>query len=278
MEDLFAQFLKEKRYLSNLSEGTLHYYREVYEFFKVAGFDGTKSSLTAAVIKMRERGTSVGAINTYIRGINVFLGWLSREHGHPNLSLKKLRVEQRIFKSLTDEQLRAIISYKPKTFCEKRIHALCLVLIDTGMRVNEGLTLQRGKIDFDNLLMSIRGKGNKDRIVPFSYEVRKVLFKYVHSHRHELVFCTQRGTKIPYSNALRNFYAMERALGIKTDGAFHSLRRTFATNYIRQGGNPLVLQRLLGHSTLTQTAAYVKLVTDDLQGEQHRTSILNRLR
>jgi hypothetical protein len=118
MENLFAQFLKEKRYLSNLSEGTLHYYREVYEFFKAAGFDGSKGSLQAAVIKMRERGTSVGAINTYIRGVNVFLRWLSTEHGHPNLSLKKLRVEQRIFKSLTDEQLRAIISYKPKTFCQ----------------------------------------------------------------------------------------------------------------------------------------------------------------
>jgi hypothetical protein len=68
MENLFEQFIKEKRYLSNLSEGTLHYYREVYEFFKAAGFDGTKGSLQAAVIKMRERGTSVGAINTYIRG------------------------------------------------------------------------------------------------------------------------------------------------------------------------------------------------------------------
>jgi integrase/recombinase XerD len=278
MEDLFTQFIKEKRYLSNLSEGTLHYYREVYEFFKAAGFDGTKGSLQAAVIKMRERGTSVGAINTYIRGVNVFLRWLSTEHGHPNLSLKKLRVEQRIFKSLTDTELRSIISYKPKTFCQKRIHALCLLLIDTGIRVNEGLTLERSKIDFDNLLMSIRGKGNKDRIVPFSYEVRKVLFKYTHSHRHELVFCTQHGTKILYANALRNFYAMEKSLGIKTDGAFHSLRRTFATNFIRQGGNPLVLQRLLGHSTLTMTSQYVKLVTEDLSGEQHRTSLLNRLK
>jgi integrase/recombinase XerD len=278
MEELFAQFINEKKFLSNLSQGTLHYYREVYEFFKVEGFDGSKQSLQAAVIRMRERGTSTGAVNTYIRGMNVFLNWLEKEHSYPHLSLKKLRTEQRIFKSLTDPELRAIISYKPKTFCKRRVHALSLLLLDTGMRVNEGLTLEKSKVDFDNLLMSIRGKGNKDRIVPFSYEVRKVLFKYSHSHKHELVFCTGHGTKILYANALRNFYDMEKDLGIKTDGAFHSLRRTFATNFIRQGGNPLVLQRLLGHSTLTQTSQYVKLVTDDLQGEQHRTSLLNRLR
>jgi integrase/recombinase XerD len=278
MEHLFEQFIKERKFLRNLSEGTLAYYREVYEFFKAVGFDGSKQSLQSAVIRMRERGTSTGAVNTYIRGLNVFLNWLHKEHDYPNLSLEKLRVEQRIFRSLSDTELRAIISYKPQKFTQKRVHQLCLLLIDTGMRVNEGLILERSKIDFDNLLMTIRGKGNKDRIVPFSYESRKGLFKYLSTHKNEIVFSTLRGSKVNYHNVLRDFYELEKNVGIKTDGAFHSLRRTFATNYIRQGGNPLVLQRLLGHSTLTQTAIYVRLVTDDLSGEQHRTSLLNRLR
>src|SRR4051812_39114322 len=120
MDELFELFIKERRYLHNLAEGTLHYYHEVYQFFRDVGFDGSKESLVSAVIKFRERGTSTGAINTYIRGLNVFLKWLSKEHGHPDLSLKKLKVEQRIFRSLTDEQLRAIISYKPKSVSQKR--------------------------------------------------------------------------------------------------------------------------------------------------------------
>jgi integrase/recombinase XerD len=278
MDELFLQFLKEKRYLSNLAEGTLNYYREVYQFFKAVGFDGSKESLLNAVIAFRERGTSTGAINTYIRGINVFLNWLHKEHGHPDLALKRLKVEQRIFRSLTDEQLRAVISYKPKSVSQKRVHNLSLLLIDTGLRVSEALGLERNHINFDDLLLTVRGKGNKYRMVPFSYEVRKVLYKFLKTHKFELVFSTGQGSKVNYDNVLRDFYVMERKLGIKTDGAFHSLRRTFATNYIRQGGNPLVLQRLLGHSTLTMTAQYVKLVTDDLQVEQHRTSLLNRLK
>ena|ERR1044072_4105745 len=58
MDELFLQFLKEKRYVANLAEGTLNYYREVYNFFKAAGFDGSKESVQNAVIAFRERGTS----------------------------------------------------------------------------------------------------------------------------------------------------------------------------------------------------------------------------
>ena len=278
MDTLFEQFIRERTYLRNLSAGTLHYYREVYQFFKDVGFDGTKQSLLDAVVAFKERGTSTGAINTYIRGLNVFLKWLSVEHGYPNLSLPKLRGEQRIFRSLSDAELRLIISFKPKTRSMKRVHQLALLAIDTGIRVNEGITLERSKVDFDNLLISVKGKGNKHRIVPFSFELRKSLFKYVNSHSHNLVFCTSDGRLLNYDNILRDFYLMESKIGIKTDGAFHALRRTYSTQFIRQGGNPLMLMRLLGHSTLTMTAQYVKLVTEDLQAEQHRTSILNRLR
>jgi integrase/recombinase XerD len=278
LNDLFEQFIRERKYLHNLTEGTLAHYREVYRFFTDVGFDGSKKSLQESIIKFRERGTSVGAINTYARGLNVFLKWLHKEHGWDDLSLQKLRVEKRIFRSLTDEQLKTIISYKPKSFSQLRVWTLTMVALDTGARVNELLTLERKKVDFDNLLITVIGKGNKERMIPFSYELRKVFWKFMRSHSFELVFGTRQGALANYDNLLRDFYVMERKLGIKTDGAFHSLRRTFATNYIRHGGNPLVLQRLLGHSTLTQTSAYVKLVTDDLQVEQHRTSLLNRLR
>jgi site-specific recombinase XerD len=115
-------------------------------------------------------------------------------------------------------------------------------------------------------------------MVPFSYELRKVLFKYSASHSFRLMFCTKSGNKVSYDNILRDFYLLIKKLKIKPDGAFHSFRRTFATNYVRNGGNPIVLQRLLGHTTLQQTNVYIKLVTEDLQIEQHRTSLLNRLR
>ena len=151
-------------------------------------------------------------------------------------------------------------------------------MIDTGIRINEAINIEKSKIDFENLLLSVIGKGNKERIVPFSYELRKVLFKYAATQQFELLFCTKNGCKVTYDNILRDFYILVKKLGIEPDGAFHAFRRTFATNYVRNGGNPLVLQRMLGHTTLQQTNVYIKLVSEDLQKEQHRTSLLNRLR
>lgn len=280
LDSLFEQFINERRYLRNLAETTLDGYREQFEVFKKLGAfeDLSKDSLQKAVMALRERGTSIGAINTYLRGVNCFLNWLHSEHNFEKLSLKPLKGSKRIFRSLSDDELKAIVRYKPRCYSEKRLHVQLLLLIDTGLRVNESITLEKSKIDFENLLLSVKGKGNKERIVPFSYELRKVLFKYVNAHPFELLFSTKDGRKISYDNVLRDFYILIQKLGIKPDGAFHSFRRTYATNYVRNGGNPLVLQRLLGHTTLQQTNVYVKLVSDDLQKEQHRTSLLNRLR
>lgn len=280
MDNLFEQFINERRYLRNLAETTLSGYREQFGVFKSLGAfeDLSKTSLQKAVLALRERGTSIGAINAYLRGVNCFLNWLHSEHNFEKLSLKLLKGNKRVFRSLSDEDLRTIVRYKPTCYTEKRLHLQLLLLIDTGLRINESINLERNKIDFDNLLLSVIGKGNKERIVPFSYELRKVLFKYCKSHPFELLFSTKDGRKISYDNVLRDFYSLIRKLGIKPDGAFHAFRRTFATNYVRNGGNPLVLQRLLGHTTLQQTNVYVKLVTDDLQKEQHRTSLLNRIR
>jgi hypothetical protein len=78
METLFEEFIRERKYFRNLAETTLYFYQETFKQFKMLGaFENlSKESLQEAIIKFRERGTSIGAINTYIRGINVFLNWL----------------------------------------------------------------------------------------------------------------------------------------------------------------------------------------------------------
>lgn len=280
MDNLFEEFINERKYFRNLSERTLRFYKETYHYFnQVGAFENlSKQSLQKAIVIFRERGATVGGINAYIRGVNTFLKWLSEEHGYENLSLKKLKGNHRILRSLTDAELKAIVRYKPKTLSEKRLHVVLLLMIDTGLRINEALTLERHKIDFENLLLAIIGKGDKERIVPFSYELRKILFKYAATHKFDLLFSTSNGCKVVYRNIHRDFNRLAKKLNIETDGAFHGFRRTFATNYIRNGGNALVLQRLLGHTSLQQTTSYVRLVTEDLQKEQHRTSLLNRLR
>jgi len=57
-------------------------------------------------------------------------------------------------------------------------YALACTLTDTGVRIDEALGLRRGDVDFDNLLLKVRGKGRKERLVPFSFELRRLLFRW----------------------------------------------------------------------------------------------------
>lgn len=282
MKELIEQFVKHKRYLVGVSENTIYFYSVCFKAWSDIFGDTLpdRSNVNEWVIRLRERGTSANGCDAYIRGFNSFLSWLHSEgHIEETIRIKKPKLEKRVMKTFSDKELQAVISYKPKDKYELRTHTLMLVAMDTGARINELLTLERSKVDLDNCLITVLGKGNKERIIPFSIECRKVLFKFLKTHTHSLVFCTRYGGKLLYDNARKDFNHLLSNAGVsKCDGSWHALRRYFATNYIRSNGNPFKLQRMMGHSTLKQTQEYVKLATEDLQEEQQRTSILSRLR
>ena len=92
------------------------------------------------------------------------------------------------------------------------------------------------------------------------------------------MFSTTRGAALGQRNLLRDFKDVRRTLhidGVRT--SFHTLRHTFAVNYLRAGGNVFYLQRILGHSTLEMTNRYVRsLGISDLQAVHDRLSLLTR--
>src|SRR5215216_7434682 len=90
-----------------------------------------------------------------------------------------------------------------------------MTLIDTGVRIDEALNLQRPEIDFDNLLIEVKGKGQKSRLVPFSNELRKVLWKWMKKHDHKYVFPVRDGGRMRYRNFLRDLKDLCIQLGIE---------------------------------------------------------------
>ena len=285
MEREFELFLREKKFVGNLSQHTIDFY--TYSFRTLDRYsdirevsDLSKVALTELVSKMREGGLSSPCTDARIRGINPFLTWLF-ENGYTgeHLKIKRVKFQKRVMKTFTDSQIKAILSHKPKTHYERRLQTLLMLLMDTGIRINEALTLKRSNVDFDNLLISVVGKGDKERMVPFSFELRKALFAFLRLHDFELVFSNRYGNRLTYNNVRREFSSLIQRLGIEGfDGSFHAFRRCFARNFVRNGGNLFYLQKLLGHTTLKMSREYVELETEDLQKEQHRTSLLNRLR
>jgi integrase/recombinase XerD len=288
MDDLFELFLKEKRYLANVTEKTLLFYKSSYSTLK-RSLEGeiSKQSLNQVVIKLRQSGIKTTSINCYARGINSFLSWLY-ENGYlkEKLRIKALPEEKKNKSIYTEVELKALLSWKPSNETEQRLYALLLTLIDTGVRINEALTLTKSKVDFDNLLITVYGKGSKERTIPISPELRKVLYKWCKKHSFELVFCNRDGNKLSANNLRRDMKILFKRLGISTDGSFHKFRHTFGYNFARtvakitgDARNGIFhLQKQLGHSCLQTTRIYVDIQPEDLKELHLQTSILSRLK
>jgi integrase/recombinase XerD len=269
----FSQFTRERQYLSNVSPATLDWYKHSFKW--LPSESPSQDDLKDAVMRMREKGLKATGCNSAIRAINAYLKWSGS-----TLKIPALKEPQLILPTFTVTQISQLVKWKPKNFYQRRLHLLVLVLLDTGCRITEALTLCVREIDFDNLLVTLDGKGRKQRVVPFSFELRKALFRYCREYNRTpdaLLFANRSETKLGRRNVLRDVKLLCKRLGFDPPGrTLHAFRHTFAINYIRRGGSVFHLQKVLGHSSLEMTRRYANLVTADLQAVHERISLLSR--
>jgi integrase/recombinase XerD len=163
--DLFERFVKEKKYLLNVTPKTEKWYRSSWIAFTRSV--GTPENLDRFVlndfvIKLKESGITATSINAYICGINTFLSWLWENNLiSERLKIKYLREEKKVLQTFSDAHIRTLINWKPKDWHDWRMHALICVVIDTGARIDEILSLTRKQVNLDQLLMTVKGKGQK---------------------------------------------------------------------------------------------------------------------
>jgi len=224
---------------------------------------------------MREQGLKATGCNSAIRAINAYLKWSGSA-----LKIPQLKEPQLILPTFTTAQVSRLIVWKPRGFHQRRLQMVVLILLDTGCRISEALALRVRDVDLDNLLMTLDGKGRKQRVVPFSFEQRRVLFRYItdFSRKPDLLLVASRnGTQLSRRNVLRRVKELCKRLGFDPPArTLHAFRHTFAVNYLRKGGSVFHLQKVLGHSTLEMTRRYANLMTEDLQAVHERVSLLAR--
>jgi integrase/recombinase XerD len=133
----------------------------------------------------------------------------------------------------------------------------------------------------ENLLVTLDGKGRKQRIVPFSFVLRKALYRFMSDFNRKLdslLFATRDETPVRRMTTLRGVKILCGQLGFQAPArTLHAFRHTFAVNYLRRGGSVFHLQKVLGHSSLEMTRRYANLVTADLQAVHERVSLLSPL-
>jgi integrase/recombinase XerD len=262
----FEQFIKERRYLQNVSERTVQWYRESLKWLRIE--EPSADDLNDFVFRMREKGLKPSSCNNRIRAVNAYLKWSGS-----SLKIHRLKEPERVLPTFSQSDISRLLTWKPKTDCERRLRVLLLLLADTGVRISEALSLHWQDVDWDSTLLLIHGKGGKERRIPFSFELRKHLWRF--QHENHFVFCTRNGGRLGRRDVLRDTKRVCEKLGMKVpERTMHAFRHSFALHYLRRGGSVFHLQKALGHSSLEMTRRYANLMTEDLQKVHQQVSLL----
>ena len=162
---------------------------------------------------------------------------------------------------------------------ELRDKALLELLYGTGARVSEILALQVDDVRADNGdILRLRGKGNKERIVPLGGHARAAIDAYLVRARTVLsrgkthkLFLNTRGGALSRQSAWGVIKTAAERAGITANISPHTLRHSYATHLLEGGADIRSVQELLGHSSVTTTQIYTHVTVDALR-EVWRTS------
>jgi len=131
---------------------------------------------------MREKGLKATGCNSAIRAINTYLHWAnagsevkcSPACKHPKIA--QLKEPQLVLPTFTEQQIRLLVAWKPEGKFQQRLHLLIMFLLDTGCRITEALTLHVADIDFENLLVTLDGRGASSELSPSVLSCEKRCF------------------------------------------------------------------------------------------------------
>lgn len=200
---------------------------------------------------------------------------------NPFLLTESPRVGEHFPSVLYEEDTKALLAANAKRDDKLMIRdqAILHLLLASGLRASETVALTLQDIDFKNRIMRIRGKGNKERLVPFSEGARSDLQTYINELRPQLlaedkfgrptgvVFLNANGRPLTTRGLEYILKSVENKIGAYYDLHPHLLRHSFATDLLSKGADLRVIQELLGHESIATTQIYTHVSPTILKSE-----------
>lgn len=218
-----------------------------------------------------QRRTQKAASATVARNlvaIRMFLRFLQSEgkiEENPASDLDSPKLWRRLPEQLNAVDVKKLLQAPdPKTPQGIRDRALLETLYATGARISELLGLRLEAMNLELGFLRLRGKGDKERLVPLGKKAQEAMRHYLETVRPELsakrqsdlVFLSKNGRALDRINAFLHIQKYARLAGIRRRVSPHSLRHSFATHLLEGGADLRAVQELLGHASISSTQIY----------------------
>ena len=226
-------------------------------------------------------GLSPVSINRKISSIKTFYRFLMRTKEisvNPAEALELLKTRRKLPMVLSIDEVSAIVdSADEKTPLGLRDRVCLELLYASGLRISELLNMKLSDLKMAESLLSIIGKGNKQRLVPFGNKAKRAIDEYLNLGRPSILktkssplfILNARGGKLSrmgFSKILRKYRIKA---GIAKRVTPHTFRHSFATHLLEGGADLRVVQELLGHADISTTQIYTQIDREYLK-EVHR--------
>ena len=295
IEDAFTNWLGNLKEVRNLSDNTLISYKhDVKSFIEfISTHTGSEVSIKylndmkisdfrSFLSYLRNKDISSTSIARIISSLKSFFNYLLNTNLIESTVVQSLRTPKQkkslprpISSELAIETIKHAQDMEKEKWIGMRNKSILMLLYGCGLRISEALNLNFEDINENDYLI-IKGKGNKERMVPLMDYVKNDIENYIHECpknfiKDDPLFVGKRLDRLSPRIIQYVLEKIRHNLSLPETATPHALRHSFATHLLDSGGDLRTIQELLGHSSLSTTQKYTKVETEKLYDAYSKT-------
>jgi integrase/recombinase XerC len=300
MDELIDRYINYLRYERNASPHTIRNYqsdlRQFRDYLKGGDAQAAVDARSIDALRIRgflaflfEREKKKTSIARKLAAVRAFYKFLAKDRvlaENPAATVSTPKLDKTLPRIMTEEEMNSFLDRVAEAARNgdplmRRDRAILELLYASGLRVSELVGLDLRSVNFGDGMLLVRGKGRKERIVPFGSKAKQALEDYLPVRERILMeakksgqaalFLNARGERLTTRSVDRLVKKHVRIYGPNVKVSPHSLRHAFASHLLTEGADLRAIQEMLGHRSLATTQKYTQVSIRQLMDVYDKT-------